>query len=237
MYREDLTDILNNWVTALKFPCTIYTVTAIDANNWTLGISDIYHLMVGYEVTNGANTYTITAINATATPSPTITVTGTVAPVAQTSLGIYSPIFAHGTVRETQAENVQTVSPFKQPVIWLEEGFTEKFYNDPESVLERESQICLYFLCSADFNQTTEQLYESVVQPMQRLKQNFINYIDTYGTKPPVDKWEQTDKDRNYYNLGVFIKGKGMPKGLFSDQLSGISCDLNLVLYVPNPPC
>ena len=235
MYKRDLTDILEEWVNNMTFPVNIYTVSNV-GNIYTLGVDNLYHVIAGMIVTINGNPYTVVSFDDTTSPNLTLVVTGVIA-ITTGSFNLYSPIFTHGTIRETQVEATETTSPFKVPTIWLYEQFEETEEEDPDNSIERESNIRLFFLTTSDHTLTTDEIYTLYIQPMQRLKDNFVKYINDFTNLTLVYKWEQTDKVKNYAKFGAYINGKGMPTGLFSDKLSGCEMDIKLILYKPDCGC
>lgn len=234
MYKRDLTEILDGWVAGMTFPVNIYTV-AIVGGNYSLGIDNLYHAQVGYNITINSVVYTIVSFDDTTCPNKTLVVSGPTEPAAG-EFNMYSPVFTHGTIVEVNAETVPSISAFIMPSIYLLEQFKERDERDPESVIERESAIQLFFMCPSDYTQGTDYIYTQYLQPMQRLKDAFVGYMDTFLSQPgqQVYKWEQTDDCKNYYKLGAYINGKGIPKGLFSNKLSAVELDLKLMLYKPD---
>lgn len=253
-HRRSLIDILDDVVKSMSFPITIYKIFAPTSgssiisppgtgNNYVLNVDNIYHAQIGYSVTIGGNIYEIVAVNnvsiACGVYQITINDASGTTPInfpTVNSFNLYTPFFFHGTPRETNAELEQQTQAFnKYPMIWLWEEFSEVFSDDQEEPHERESDIQLCFLTQADFAKLQDDMATLYVEPMMRLMESFIHKVNE-----PISLFDRIDLDYTVIRknkFGVYIRGKGSDKSMFSDNCAGVILQVKLKLYEPGRCC
>jgi len=143
-------------------------------------------------------------------------------------LPIQRPFYFHGTVRATNAELTEiTLGPEKFPMIYCHEVFRQVWHTDPANPNERTSNLRLFFLASADFdNWITENHYEKVIIPMSNMLHAFFDYVDHKNGFGRPDDFTTV----NWPNFGKFVQDNGNIKKLFNDELSGKELEIGLVI-------
>lgn len=224
IYKEDITEFIKGIVDNLVF--TINIKSAVDNldGTYSIEVDEFYYLQTGFKISIGGNDYVVNSINYT---TCTAIVTG-VALIVATSFDLYPIKFFHGTIRETNTElSDYTVARDKTPMVYFYENFSEKFFEDNDNVLERESDLRLFFLTQADFQQwQTNQFYDFAIKPMRRLLELFIESLKLMGRAQEIDSYDTT----NHTRFGVFITDKGYEKNYWQDNLSG--CELRITLQI-----
>jgi len=217
-YHKDIIDVIRDIVKDMTFPVAISLVTDNGDGTYTLAVDDTYHAQPGFKVTIDGVEYEIVSAD-----DCELVLKGDELITAAT-FDLYPPFFFHGTPLETNSEIIKENNSFnKTPMIWLMENFTESFSeNDPETNIERESELRIFFLTQADFaGWETKNFYDNAIKPMRKLFQNFKKTIEDGG------KFEMEDflyDLINYTKFGVYISGKGFEKSVFADNLSGCEC-------------
>lgn len=230
-YKRDITDILDEVISAMEFPISIDSVVDNGDGTQTLSCSDIYHAQKGFNVTINGLSYKITDFdqsNETITVKPNFTGSATIS--SGISFYLYNPFFFHGTPIATgQDLGEYSDANNKTPMVWLWENYTEK-NNDSLASISREVSVELYFLTQADFEKwNTADSYSLAIRPMRRLMERFIEEVRLRDDLFSAD--DLTYDSENYAKFGVFIRTKGATSNLFQDKLSGCSCILTLKLW------
>lgn len=214
MKRAETFELLKPIVSTISNTVTMSSY--IDNLNGTYVIytDDTLWLTLGYTVTIGANEYTVKDIQC----NEWVLLSGALPPLS-TTFDIYNPFFVHGTILATDEElSLNIISKDKLPLIYLHEITREKFNNDPELSLDRESECDLYFLIDADFeNWNTNDHYRYAIQPMRNLLFALVDAIEAHHTVGIFDSYEVFD----HAKFGVYIASKGHVNKIFKDDLSG----------------
>lgn len=227
IYRYELTDILETVVNSLQFSVTIKSQVINTDGSITLSCCDIYHAEVGRIVTIGVNDYTITAIDDTV---KTITVIGT-GSITTTTFELYHPKFFYGTPLAMENELIEIEDAAdKTPMIFLLLKYREQYFEDLEDTLDRISNCTIYFLTQSNFEDwKSTDIFTNAVKPMHRLQQNFLNFLKTDNVHfNMIDFSDNYDPETKF---GVYVANKGVPKGFFTDKLSGGKTDFALPIY------
>lgn len=225
-YSDDLTDILDEVISAMTFPVQINSVILNSDGTQTLNCCDIYFAQKGFNVTINSTQYLITDFDQA---NETITVSGSGTITPQT-FNLYTPTFFHGTpIATTEEINEIKDANTKTPMIWLWENFHEK-YSDRFDPVDRSVDIELFFLTQADFEKwQTQDAYDEAIKPMKRLRDLFIDELDRYPNRFYTDK--QTFESDNYAKFGVYARTRGSQKNLMADKLSGVGTKIPLKIY------
>ena len=238
-YKESSIDIIEGVVLSMTFPVKVLSVASV-LNVHTLTVCDIYHAQPGFKVTISGNDYVIKSISGT----NTMVVEGTPAVVAPVTFDLYPPYFFHGTPIQQGVELAKEKSVSnKTPMVWFYEQFTDKFFNDQISAVEREVTMRLFFLTQTDTDKNyTETAYQNAIEPMRRLAENFIRQLDVPING--VKRFNTDDLDYsmvNYHKFGVFINNKGMQNSLWQEKLAGVEISVTLPVFrsepCPDPNC
>jgi len=225
-YKEDIIVFVRNVLSAMDFTINILTNTNNGNGTHTLVLDDVKYLQKGFKQQIGTNTYTIEAVNAT---SKTVLVKGST--VAVTSFTPYLVKFFYGNIRETGNELKDYLqSRDKTPMLYLYEEFRERFNEEPDTNIERESDLRLFFLTQADFQDWQRQDFQdNAVMPMRRLAEQFIEQLKNTKLVADLTNYETTTKTR----FGVFVSEKGINTGYWADNLSGIELRITIELDKP----
>lgn len=180
----------------------------------TITVDCVYWIMVlnVYEI--GGNEYRVTAINGKEiTLQPLISNT----PITAESFLLPAPAFFFGTYKMTKQEiNANYDKESILPMVWLRAVIEDNITNDSESAIDRSSDIRMYFVATADYeNWLTEQHYEQVIYPMKRMVEQFLKLIRSNRFFTDVFDY----RTRNLVNLSV---GGNQTESLFDINLTGI---------------
>lgn len=129
--------------------------------------------------------------------------------------------YKHGTLKMTQNEVDATSNKNNVfPLVWLQEPLIERNKKDFDSMIDRESDLVIYFLDSADSsNWLTDDHYTNVIVPMQSMVNNFIGLIEN-------NRLFTYDFDFNTRNLiNVSVDGK-QENSIFDTNITGIELKL-----------
>lgn len=192
-------------------------------NTWTFKACELFHVRNGSIITINATEYEVESVDY---DLMTITIKSTL-PVIGTFFLAPPFFFFHGTPIDT-GNTLSTIldSSKKIPLVYLLEVIRDKFINSNTSVIERESNINLFFLDEANFNDwDVDQHYSDAIIPMFNLCNSFIDYIKNNGGIGVVE-----DYDITYHaKFGLQIKQEsGHIKNLFTDNLSGVQLTINI---------
>jgi len=150
-------------------------------------------------------------------PNEWIVITGAIEPTAS-GFDVYAPFFDHGTTLEQNTKLLLKKKSWdKFPLIWLHEKTKEKFDNDPMTIIDRVSDVDLYFIIDTNmrsFRQLDEDRY--TIKPMRNLINGFIDACNDYpGILKPFD-YDVTDAPK----FGVYENSKGEKKRIFNDDVT-----------------
>lgn len=136
------------------------------------------------------------------------------------------PFKFRGTIIATSEElNNINLSWNKFPMIYLHEIVRERFNDNEEETIERESECDLYFLVDSN-NQDwlTKDHYSYAIRPMRSLLFEFISALNNSKTVGAVDTYEVFD----HAKFGVYFSDKGHTKKIFNDDLSGTQLKITI---------
>ncbi len=256
-YKASIFDLLQEFVNYMQFPCRVYKVISstpatgsYEGTNILLNVDDIYHVIEGMVVEIGGNNYTVVDWNESYLPAddimqltvndggsgkPIVVVTGT--PLV---FNVPPPTFAYGTLNEqNEAVSDETQKWNKYPLIWCKAPVEETMLDDSDEAHERISDLEIYFLTNNDESKSTINIYENYVRPMTRLKDCFIEVINTDSGNYPVGSVDKNDMDiktREITRVAVKVAGKGkdISRSMFSDPLSGVAIRFQMKLFWPD---
>jgi hypothetical protein len=134
--------------------------------------------------------------------------------------------YRHGTVIDVNDELVKIDdSTDKFPMVYTYEPFNERFINDPESSLNRNSTLRLFLLGRFDREDwNTDDHYTQVIQAMNNLADVLIDYFINEKGFGVFDGHDRM----NHVNLSVQRTLKGQETQIFDDYLSGTEIRLTL---------
>lgn len=137
------------------------------------------------------------------------------------------PFYFHGTPMATGNEITRILeSPNKLPMIYLLEIITDEFDNKPDSIIDRNSSINLFFLDEANFGDwDTDQHYSEAIVPMMNYAKLFIDYLEDNKNIGIFDSYALT----YHAKFGLNIRtNSGHIQNLFPEKLSGVQLAITL---------
>jgi len=184
-----------------------------DGTSTTLNVNATFHVRRGMSITINAVDFVVTSV----VIDTTIIITGL--PVGVPFYSVAPPFYFHGTpIGINQEINGESVSK-KAPMIYLYEVFPETEMDENSSII-RESDIRLFFLDDADFeNFDTEDYYALRLEGLNSLVDQFIL---AYRKSRSFFSFDTTFKRTNFTKWGVIANNKGAIKNIFDDELTGI---------------
>lgn len=224
-------DLLAPVIALIDNVFVIDSVTVVVADEkFKLNSEDTKWVTIGYTLEIDEVDYKVVDIM----PNEWVEVTGPEEPTVS-SFELYTPIFQHGTTLEQGIKlRSKKKSWDKFPLIWLHEKTRERFNNDPLSLIDRESEVDLYFLIDTDY-QNYRQLDEDryTIKPMRNLVNAFIDACNDYpGILKPFD-YDITDAPK----FGVYVDSKGMTKQIFDDHVSAAELKSTITFLIGPEEC
>ncbi len=223
-YKEDIVRIVKDIFSSIDFEAEILTNTDNGDGTHTLVLSDVSYLQKGFNQTLGADEYTILSVD----PTTNTVVVGGVATITVDTFFPYLVKFFFGNIRETANELKDYLqSRDKTPMLYMYEEFRERFNEDPTTNIERESDLRLFFLTQADFQDWQRQDFQdNAIMPMRRLAERFIESVKNSKRVADLTTYETITKTR----FGVFVSEKGINTAYWADNLSGIELRITIEL-------
>lgn len=216
-------DIIEDLINELDFTYDV-TSNTNDSTDTTLVVKNTFHSRAGLLVTDGSTDYTIKSVDH---GTRTIVLSG----VASGSLSLQNPFYFHGVPYKVNEElSSYAHSDDKFPLIYLYEIIREREILDPESAIEKESDIRLFFLDECNFAEwDTDQHYNLAITPMKNLLSLFIDNL-----KNNSKIGELTDMVTiPHANFGVFTDNAGHTNSIFNDHTSGMELQITLpILHI-----
>jgi hypothetical protein len=168
-------------------------------------------------------------------PNKWIKVSGAVLPVAGTSFNLYNFFYTHGTILEQNKQLTNIVkSTDKTPMIFLHESIRERFNNDFESTIDRDSECDFYFMANCEpRNWVTDDHDRYAVKPIRNLLSLFINALENASNVDQIEGFDVTD----HANWGVYVSDKGHVKNIFPDNLSGSHLKITISFFKSSDCC
>jgi len=224
-------DIIKDLVEQIEATFTINS--AIDNGNgtFTLNTDCTYWLTIGDIVEINAIKYKVVSfiINESITIKP-ITTGGL--PVVST-FDVIKPNYIHGTLKMAQNE-VDAVldKTMLVPFVYLFEIIRDRKNTDDESMIERETELRIFFLNSANTSDwLTEDHYENVIDPLQQMVNLFIKNIKNnklftdvldYECTPLINVSEQGNQEVSVFDCNL----SGIELRLFAQIRVDLGCEL-----------
>jgi hypothetical protein len=225
MKRIETVDIIKGLITnQLTFDLVVSSVEVIDSNTFKIFVCETHYL--SGKLSNNAqtieidnNTYEVLEV----VDNESVTLQGSVL----LSIGTYqlpSIYFKHGTIFQTNIELSAVIDKNEiTPLVYLKRTFRETI-NGPENAIDRESDITLYFLTQANFNEwETENYDEYAIVPMRNAVYSFIEMLQNNKYIGKIKDYQVTD----IFRFATY-SDKGAEKLLFNEHLSGVELTLTL---------
>jgi len=207
-----------------------------DGTSTTLNVNATFHVRRGMNITINAVDFLVESV----VIDTTIVITGL--PVGITFYSVDPPFYFHGTpIGVNQETNAELVSK-KAPMIYLYEQFSETEMDENSSIV-RESQIRLFFLDTADFeNWDTEDYYSIRLEGLNSFVDQFIL---AYRKSRSFRSFDTTFDRTNFSKWGVIANNRGAISNIFDDELTGVEltftakltdCDPDTAPFIPVCP-
>jgi len=223
-YKTDIIDYIGDVLNDVDKTITILSTTNPSGGVYIITVDDVKWIQPSIILSIGGNDYTVSSISGCV-----ITLSGASAIVVST-FTLPTVYFFHGTVKETNITlTKRQFDTDKIPLVYLLEVFSERFNEDYDE-FERVSDLRLFFLTHADFeNWEVDDFYSNSIKPMQRLTQHFIDTLNKQVRVQQIRDYELTNLSR----FGVYVNNKGFEATLFEDKLSGVELRISLELRKP----
>ena len=213
--RIQTVDIIENLVASLEATFVISNASP-DGSNYKLESKCTWWLSIGCDVEIDGLNYTVVSF----VINEYIIVSGPSIPVVE-SFVIPVPMYLHGTLKDARKEvSAEEDKELIYPLVYLHEVLRDRKNTDEESMIDREVDLRIFFINSADSsNWLTDDHYENVIEPMQQMITLFMFKI----------KWSKLFTDEMEYNclplVDISIDGE-QEESLFDCNLSGIELRL-----------
>ena len=228
--RKETVDIIKDLVSEMSFEVIIKLITDNGDGTYTLSTCNTYHLQECFKITYESAQWTITNVvkDTSITIKPVLD--STPAPTTL-SFDAYDPYYFHGTVIQTNLELEQiTNSNLKTPMVYLLEVLEDTFFNR-DAQNERESDLRLFFLTQANFEDwKTQDSYKNAIEPMRSLCYSFIDVLNKSKNIGIFASYRVI----NHTKFGVFVTDKGYEERIFNDNLAGVELRITLPILQVN---
>jgi hypothetical protein len=166
-----------------------------------------------YTVEEVVNDVSIT-INATSTPVNNV-------------ITIPNPFFYSGTIVQTNEELAQDDKNVgdRTPMAYLFRDINDTFL-PPDSAIERETPIRLFFLNEENFEDFTSEVNsEEVLEPMRQMAYYFVEHV--LERSKLIGKIDEDYSIRDYSKFGT-ENASGYTNNIFNDKYSGVELNITL---------
>ena len=219
---DQVVDIIESFINNISFAQDVISHSD-NGINTTIEVADIYHARAKLIIDVDGSDYEVVSV----TEPGTIVVSGVIAdPLILT---LPDPYYFHGTPYATNS-HLSSIEDWrnKTPFIYLLEIIRESFQG-PESVIEREADIRLFFLDNANFaDWTTDQHYTLVINGQRRLLEKIVYEMKRYYRFGLIENYDIY----SHAKFGVYTDMQGHTNSVFDEELSGVELRINLpILY------
>lgn len=220
--KTETVEIVKDLVTLLVTELTgDGTWTDNSDGTFTLTLCRTYWLKAQDTITIDSVEYTVTDV----VRDTSVTVTASSAPNG-VSFFLDAPSFYHGTIVQTNQELSQDVKDVSErsPMAYLLRDLEETFFN-VENLLDRETNIRLFFLHDTNFiDYTTELADEETLEPMRSMAYFFVEEV--LKKSKLIGKIEDYTI-RDYLRFGR-ENASGYTENIFNDNFSGVELSITL---------
>lgn len=209
-------DILEDVINGMSRQINVTSVVDNNDGSFTLSVCDVKYLQKGFTQFIDEVSYTIDDVDH---ENNEITVIGSAEPPTGI-FNAYAYRFYHGTVIQTNNElnRILNVSE-KTPMIYLMESFSEEFNRDKNMAHERVSDVRLFFLTQANYEDwVTSDYYAQSLRAMRNLLDLFILTLDSDANFNRLYSYRTISRTR----FGLENTEKGYQLNYFGDNLAGI---------------
>jgi hypothetical protein len=216
-------DIIRDIVEGLSFTQSIDNLIDNGDGTYTIEVCKTYHVQALCSViTIGGTDYPVTAV----VDNTSITISSTSAPVGD-SYTIAAPFYFAGT-RIAVNNKLSLIESYedKMPLVFLWEVLQEGIIKDPESRLDQETTVRLFFLAPRDKEiNDTDTLYTDSVDPMGNLLEAFVDSLEgnVLILDDNIDRYDRLALPK----FGV-TSDEGAKDSFFNEYLSGLELRITL---------
>ena len=221
-------DIIRDLVESLGVTITINSVTN-NSPYYTLNVSCTWWLSINQQIEIAGKPYKI--ISFLINESLTVESVGVAFVPVPGTFNLAAPTYLHGTLKMAGTEvDAQTDKTILCPFVYLFEIIRDKKNTDEEIVIDRETDLRIFFLNSVDSpNWLTEDHYTNFVYPMQQMVDRFMNKVENsslftfnlrYDTTPLLNVSENGTQDRSIFDCNL----SGIELVLFAEIRQDLSC-------------
>ena len=151
-----------------------------------------------------------------------------------TEFKLEAPTFKHGTLKMTKNEiDAKMDKEEITPLVWLQEPIRERRLNDAESVIDRNTELRIYILGSADTkNWLTEDHYNYILKPLETMVKLLVGKIENsrffteefdYETTNLVNVSINGNQDNSIFDMNL----SGIEFKLFAEIRKDLNCNSN----------
>lgn len=209
--KRQTVDIIGDIISGMEVSFIIDKVTDI-GGSYKLESGCTWWLTIGCDIYINSVKYTVTEF----VIDEYILVTGAIIPGVSEFI-ISAPNYLHGTLKN--ARNEVTAEADKElvyPLVYLKEIIRDRKNTDEESMIDREVDLRLFFINSAETEGwLTDNHYENVIYPMQSMVDLFMSIIKG-------SKLFTYDLDYNCLPLINISVDENQEKSLFDTNVTGI---------------
>ena len=224
--RKQTVDIVGTLVEGLIAELVVNSVSVV-GGNYLIQTNCTWWLSIKDKIDLGGTIYTVEDF----TINESILVSGALPP----NTGSYNlpvPTYIHGTLKMAQNEvdainNKEDLVPF----VYLFEVIRDRKNTDDESMIERSTELRIFFLNSANtMDWLTDDHYLNVIDPMQQMVDLFIKKIEgnklfaenlEYECLPLINISEEGQQENSIFDCNL----TGIELRLFADIREDLSCE------------
>lgn len=212
-------DILDDFIQSLDLSGQVLSFSN-DGTNTTLNVDKTYHARENMILTVDTVDYNIISV----VNNTSIVVESVIANPLVYSVQL--PFYFHGTPIATNNHISEADHKDKVPMIYLYEIIREK-QKDIFSSIDREADLRLFFLDTADFDEwTTDDHYSKRLLGLNNLVDAFIIQAISFRSQFFLNETEFTRI--NHVKWGKFTDLKGHIVNIFDDELTGVELSFTL---------
>ena len=228
--RKQTVDIVNDLVSDLEIFFEIKDSSNYGLDylletdcTWWLSIGDTVEILgIDYKIVDMVMNVSITIEPAN----------GGALPLPNTEFMIPAPTYIHGTLKMAQNEvDAITNKTLLVPFVYLFEVIRDRKNTDTESMIDRETDLRLFFLNSANTGDwLTDDHYINVINPMQQMVDLFIRLIEknrlftdniSYDCLPLINVSETGTQDESVFDCNL----SGIELRLSAEIREDLSCE------------
>ena len=222
-------DIIAGLVANLNKVITIISTVDNTDGTITMEVDCTYWMMQDCKYMIGANVYRVINIaNTTVSLKPLVDIT----PIIVENFVLPPPKYYNGTYKMVKNEiNGDYDKSSILPFVWLFEIIEDGFVNDDESMIDRTSDIRIYFTASANYeNWLYNDHYDYVIYPMKTMVDAFLDLIRAsrfftdvfdYRTTNLVNLSVQGTQEESIFDLNL----TGIELRITSDIRKDLNCN------------